>query len=119
MQDVHVIIASLQRAERPLRRFIVSIILGTVVMSAHRDCLAATDLSASRQSPAVSPSLSLTTTAGMFVFDSYKNLEASPIYGIRLGYDIIGRNIIDSLGIEAGLDVAKTRSKTTNSAVNA
>ena len=102
-----------------MRRFIVSIILGTVVMSAHRDCLAAADLSAPRQSPAVTPSLSLTATAGMFLFDSHRNLEASPSYGIRLGYDIIGRNAIDSLGVEVGLDMAMTRSKSNNSAANA
>jgi OOP family OmpA-OmpF porin len=82
-------------------------------MSAHRDCLAAAE------SPAVTPSLSLTATAGMFLFDSQKNLEASPTYGIRLGYDIIGRNIIDSLGVEAGLDIAMTRSKSNNRAANA
>jgi outer membrane protein OmpA-like peptidoglycan-associated protein len=102
-----------------LRRFIISIILGTVVMSAHRDCLAAADSSTPRQSPAVIPSLSLTATAGMFLFDSQKNLEASPSYGLRLGYDIIGRNAIDSLGIEAGLDMAMTRSKSNNSAATA
>ncbi|MDR3580314.1 MAG: thrombospondin type 3 repeat-containing protein [Oryzomonas sp.] len=102
-----------------MRRFIVSIILGTVVMSAQRDCLATPDFSATHLSPAVSPSISLTTTAGVFLFDSHRNLESSPSYGIRLGYDIIGRNAIDSLGIEAGLDVATTRSKLNNSAANA
>jgi len=102
-----------------LRRFIIYIILGTLVMSAPRDSMAAADLSTPRQSSAVSPSLSLTTTAGMLLFDSYRNLDASPTYGIRLGYDIIGRNAIDSLGIEAGLEMAPTRSKTTKSAVNA
>jgi outer membrane protein OmpA-like peptidoglycan-associated protein len=55
----------------------------------------------------------------MFLFDSHRNLEASPIYGIRLGYEIIGRNAIDSLGVEAGLDMAMTRSKSNNSAANA
>jgi OOP family OmpA-OmpF porin len=55
----------------------------------------------------------------MFLFDSYRNLAASPSYGIRLGYDIIGRNAIDSLGVEAGLDMAMTRSKSNNSAANA
>ena len=102
-----------------MRRFVVSIILGTLVMSAHRDCLAVADISAPRQSSAVSPSLSLTTTAGMFLFDSHRDLEASPTYGIRLGYDIIGRNAIDSLGVEAGLDMATTRSKSNKSAANA
>ena len=100
-----------------MRRFIVSIILGIVVISAHRECLAA-DLSAPRQVPAVSPSVSLTMTGGMFLFDSHKDLEASPGYGVRLGYDVIGRNAIDSLGVEAGLDMVKTRSKSNNSSAD-
>jgi len=102
-----------------LRRFIVSIILGTVIISARRDCLAAGESRTPRQSAAVTPSLSLSPTAGIFLFDSHRNLEASPIYGIRLGYDIIGRNAIDSLGVEAGLSVATTRSKTNKNSVKA
>ncbi|WP_218043299.1 OmpA family protein [Oryzomonas sagensis] len=101
-----------------MRRFIVSILLGTVIMSAHRDCLAALDFRAPRQAAAVTPSLSLTPVAGVVVFDGHSNLEASPSYGLRLGYDIIGRNAIDSLGIEAGLDVAMTRQKSTKDSVN-
>lgn len=99
-----------------MRRFVASIILGIVVMSAQRDGLAV--VLAPHQSPEVSPSVSLTPTAGFFLFDSHKDLEASPTYGIRLGYDIIGRNAIDSLGVEAGLDMAMTRSKSTKSPVN-
>ncbi|WP_205743319.1 OmpA family protein [Geobacter sp. FeAm09] len=88
-------------------------------MSAHRDCLAVVDFRAPRQSAAVTPSLSLTPAVGVLVFDGHSNLEASPSYGIRLGYDIIGRNAIDSLAVEAGLDVAMTRLKSNKNSATA
>jgi outer membrane protein OmpA-like peptidoglycan-associated protein len=102
-----------------LARLIIPIILFFMVMVVHRDCLAAADTPGSRQSAILGPSFSLTPTAGMFIFDSHSNLEAGPTLGVRLGYDVMGKNATDSLGVELGVDVADTKSKTGNSSVSA
>jgi OOP family OmpA-OmpF porin len=53
---------------------------------------------------------SLTATAGGYLFAGTDHLEAAPIYGLKLGYDILGQSLADSLGIEATFNYLNTES---------
>ena len=53
------------------------------------------------KNPNAKPStLSLTPTVGGYLFSDGGSLQISPLYGMKLSYDINGTNIYDSLGIE-------------------
>ncbi|BCS53257.1 OmpA family protein [Geobacter sp. SVR] len=55
-------------------------------------------------------SFSLTATVGGYLFAGSENLRATPLYGVKLGYDMQGRSIADSLGIEVSYSYLSTSS---------
>lgn len=63
--------------------------------------------------------LTLNVSTGGFKFSGQDDLRKEPVFDIRLGYDIIGHNISDSIGIEGGLSYVSTFSNTDNTPVNA
>ena len=63
--------------------------------------------------------VTLNVSAGGFSFASKDQLRSQPAFDIRVGYDIIGNNITDSIGIEGGISYISTQSKTDESSVNA
>ena len=67
----------------------------------------------------VSRDLTFSVSAGGFSFAKQDELRSEPVFDIRLGYDIIGNNITDSLGIEGGLSYVSTFSKKDNTPVSA
>lgn len=69
-------------------------------------------LAARKERPAIvqPPTISLTPTVGGIFFSDGEGLEASPLYGIKLSYDINGKNIADSLGIEGTFNYFSTKS---------
>lgn len=62
--------------------------------------------------------LSLTPAIGGYLFDGSDHLDASLTYGLKIGYDNIGRAISDSLGVEGTLNYLGTASKTDGSDVS-
>ena len=57
-------------------------------------------------------SISLTPVVGGYKFSSAHSLDPAPIYGLKLGYDYIGKSLVDSIGIEATANYLSTSSKT-------
>ena len=66
--------------------------------------------------PAIPPAFSITPTLGGYLFAGSTNLDAAPLYGVRVAYDITGKNIADSLGIEGSLNYFSTKSSDAQSA---
>lgn len=62
---------------------------------------------------------SLNVSAGGLRFSGQDDLRHSLVYDIRLGYDIVGTSIVDSLGIEGGLSYASSTSSKDNTQVRA
>lgn len=67
----------------------------------------------------ISRDITFNVSAGGFNFSKKDDLRTEPVFDIRLGYDVLGTNITDSIGIEAGLSYVSTFSKKDNSPVNA
>lgn len=63
--------------------------------------------------------MTLNVSAGGFKFSGQDDLRDQPVYDIRLGYDIIGTSLADSIGIEGGVSYVSTFSNTDNTPVNA
>lgn len=78
-----------------------------------------TDVAAevSRKSAVPSNSFSLAATIGGYLFANSEHLESKPVYGVKLGYDIIGNSIADSLGLEATFNYLTTSSSKTSDRV--
>ncbi len=75
-------------------------------------CTLLTLMGASVQASAedASAALSLSLNAGGYNFGTSEQLKSSPIYSLKLAYDIIGKDMSDSIGIEAGVSYAPTQS---------
>lgn len=54
--------------------------------------------------------LSASLNAGGFIFGTSEQLKNSPVYSLKLAYDIIGKDMSDSIGIEAGVSYASAQS---------
>lgn len=67
----------------------------------------------------ISRDLTFNVSAGGFSFAKTDQLRSEPVYDIRIGYDIIGNNITDSIGIEGGVSYVSTFSKKDNTPVSA
>jgi len=63
--------------------------------------------------------LTLNVSTGGFKFSGQDDLRQEPVFDLRLGYDIIGHNITDSIGIEGGVSYVSTFSNKDNTPVNA
>jgi flagellar motor protein MotB len=59
--------------------------------------------------------ISLSPMAGEYLFDSKDKLKSGQIYGLKLSYNIIGTQMLDSLGIDAIAGYIDTTSTTDNS----
>lgn len=85
----------------------------TQLFAAGKRVQAAKDASSGKQKTTFN--LSLTPTVGEYLFDGKENLKAGQIYALKLGYDIKGSAIFDSLGIEAVAGYIDTASTVDNS----
>src|ERR1039457_3203024 len=56
--------------------------------------------------------LSLTPTIGALILSGSEQRDVTQAYGLKLGYEKIGRPIVESLGIEGTLNYFSTTSKT-------
>lgn len=54
---------------------------------------------------------SLTPTAGIYSFSGAENRDPVTLYGLKIGYDIIGKTVIDSIGVEATFNYFTAKSK--------
>ena len=54
---------------------------------------------------------SLTPTAGGYSFTGSEHRDPVQLYGLKIGYDNIGKSIADSLGVEATFNYFTTKSK--------
>lgn len=71
-----------------------------------------------RKTAAPSNSLSLAANVGGYLFAGSEHLQAQPLYGVKLSYDIIRNTIADSIGVEASFNYILTRSTRTPDHVN-
>lgn len=62
---------------------------------------------------------SLTPEGGLYSFGSSEHLKDAPMYGLRIGYDIIGKDLSDSIGIELVLGHSQPEDKNTSEKVDA
>lgn len=67
----------------------------------------------------ISRDITFNVSAGGLTFSKKDNLRTEPVFDVRIGYDILGTNITDSIGIEGGLSYVSTFSKKDNTPVNA
>jgi len=58
--------------------------------------------------------VTLTPMIGGYLFAGSDDLDPTPLYGLKLSYDIIGSSIIDSLGIEGTVNYFSTTQKGTS-----
>ncbi|WP_291317849.1 OmpA family protein [Desulfuromonas sp.] len=63
--------------------------------------------------------ISLTVVAGGYTPDNDLNMEAGPISGLRLGYNLVGSNFSNSFGLEAGVSVVSSKNKTDGNSASA
>ena len=61
---------------------------------------------------------SLSAVGGGYVFDGKDKLKNMHGYGFKFSYDIIGKDVSDSLAIEAGFNIVPTRSQSDDSSAN-
>jgi OmpA-OmpF porin, OOP family len=76
-------------------------------------CFSSPALSVTEAPTAATPitSFSLTPSIGGYLFSSTDALKPTPIYGLRLSYDHIGRDITDTIGFEATVNYFTTTAK--------
>ena len=55
--------------------------------------------------------LSVSSTVGGYFFAGSEQRNATPLYGVKIGYENIERSFVDSLGIEGTLNYFSSRSK--------
>jgi len=72
----------------------------------------------SKTPPVTLGGFSLTPTIGGYFFAGSEQRDATPLYGLKIGYDNIAKSIADSLGIEGTLNYFTTTSKTDGSDVS-
>lgn len=87
---------------------IVSISIPSAVCAAPR---------AKRGQPVTTGGFSVTPTAGGYFSSGTDSFESGPLYGMKFGYETVGRSIPDSLGIEATFNYLDTKSKADEKAV--
>jgi OmpA-OmpF porin, OOP family len=63
-----------------------------------------------KTAPAPVTNISVTPTIGGYVFGGSESLDPTVLYGVKLSYDIVGRTIADSIGVEATLNYFNTKS---------
>jgi OmpA-OmpF porin, OOP family len=54
--------------------------------------------------------LSVSATVGGYVFGGSESLSNTALYGLKLGYDIVGKSLADSIGVEATFNYFNTSS---------
>src|SRR6266540_2701269 len=59
--------------------------------------------------------ISLTPTIGEYFFQGKDNLKSSPMYAVKLSYNVLGSKMMDSLGVDAVVGYIDTTSTTDNS----
>jgi OmpA-OmpF porin, OOP family len=57
------------------------------------------------------PSFSVTPTAGIYIFAPQQHLAPALLTGIKLSYDIVGSNVVNSLGLEGTVNYFTTKSQ--------
>jgi OmpA-OmpF porin, OOP family len=62
-----------------------------------------------KKTSAQTSSFSVTPTVGGMVISEPNSFSLSPIYGIKFGYDIVGKGLVDTLGIEATANYFTTK----------
>lgn len=62
------------------------------------------------QQPPIGEGWTLTPGVAAYFFSGEEDLEDTPLYGLKFGYEKIGKSIPDSLGIEGTLNYFQTRS---------
>lgn len=72
----------------------------------------AIDKPKSKPTPMDLGGFSLTPTIGGYFFTGSEKRDATQMYGLKVGYDNIGKSFTDSLGVEVSLNYFNTKSKT-------
>lgn len=62
--------------------------------------------------PITTGGFSVTPTVGWYNFEGADLFESGPLTGLKFGYEYIGKNIADSIGIEGSVNYVSTKLKT-------
>jgi OOP family OmpA-OmpF porin len=92
-----------------------TLIMVTIMSVSFQAIVFAATVPGSKSAPATSGGFSLTPSTGGYLFAGSEQLKPVQYYGIKIGYDIIGKTFIESMGIEGSLDYLSTTSKTDSS----
>jgi len=65
----------------------------------------------SKPKPVTLGGFSLSPTVGGYFFAGSEQLQSTPLYGLKFGYDRIGKSITESLGVEGTLNYFETKPK--------
>lgn len=98
-------------------RFTLLVLSALIVILPVNSGFAASSQTASNQ-PAISDAISVSANLGLISFDGQSKRGIGSISGLRLGYEVFGKEMFDSLGFELGMDVATTGHKTGSNSGN-
>ena len=82
--------------------FILPIVVSSQALAAFRE----------RRPLPPSESFSVTPIIGGILFSSPQSLNPTQMYGLKIGYDMTGNNVVDSLGVEGTFNYFSTAPKT-------
>jgi outer membrane protein OmpA-like peptidoglycan-associated protein len=99
-------------SEKNLAKTVFALIFILIVSASIPSPVFAAVKSRSKPIPVTLGGFSLTPTIGGYFFAGSEQRDATQSYGLKAGYDIIGKSIADSLGIEGTLNYFTTKSKT-------
>lgn len=94
-----------------MAKTVFALILILIVSASIPSSVFAVIKSRSNPIPVTLGGFSLTPTIGGYFFAGSEQRDATQSYGLKAGYDIIGKSIADSMGIEGTLNYFTTKSK--------